>query len=231
MFPHSGAGALSMTDWLSDLPWPLECFAFQRPGREDRFGEPPFSSLSACVAESCDAMEPLLDRPYAFFGHSLGGYLAFQVAAQQRARGAPQAEVLCISAISPEVHSALRATSHRARLAHARAGFDEAGGMDEEALEELLGASQPAFEADLALYFDCEVEATKEVLETSVVAVCATRDASAPREAVSLWGTRTHGTFEILEVEGDHMYVATAARKRVADRLARSLLPHALGAP
>lgn len=212
-----------MTDWLGDLPPPLECFAIQRPGREDRFGERPFESLRACVAESCEVIEPLLDRPYALFGHSLGGFLAFEVAAQLHARGAPPPDILCISAISPEIRSSLRVTSRLARLQHARACFSSSGGIDEETLEELLVASEPAFEADLALYFDSRNEATSVVLETPVVAVCATRDNSAPPEMVSLWRTRTRGHFELLEVDGDHMYVATSARRKVAHFLAQSM--------
>ena len=212
-----------MTVWLSDLPFPLECFAFQRPGREDRFGEPPFTSLRACVAESCDAIEQLLDRPYALFGHSLGGYLAFQVAAQLYARGAPPPKVLCISSISPEVPPSLRVSSWNSRREHTRKELILSGDIDEDMLEDLLATSESAFKADLALYFDCLDEAALEMLDTPVVAVYATHDNSATREVVSLWRTKTRGKFSVLEVEGDHMYVSTPARKRVADLLARSL--------
>lgn len=212
-----------MSDWLSDLPLPLECFALQRPGREDRFGDPPFTSLRACVAESCEAIEPLLDRPYVLFGHSLGGYLAFQVAALLHARGAPSAKILCISSISPKVCPSFQVASWNARLEHMRTRLISSGDIDEEALMDLLATSESAFKADLALYFDCLDEATSEVIDAPVVAVHATQDNSATRDMMSLWRIQTRGQFKLLEVFGDHMYTSTPARKLVADFLVHSL--------
>jgi surfactin synthase thioesterase subunit len=39
--------------------------------------EAPHTALAPLVAELSQALEPLLDRPYAFFGHSMGALIGF----------------------------------------------------------------------------------------------------------------------------------------------------------
>jgi surfactin synthase thioesterase subunit len=224
MFPRSGSGALSMADWAGDLPVNIECCAIQRPGREELFAEPPTTSLRSCVVAACDALMPRLDRPYVLFGHSLGGFLAFQVAVELRARGARPPVALFLSAISPVVESHARQASRAARHLQVRSVITAADLDDDELIEDLLRSGDAAFEADLSLYFDSNEEASDAVLDLPIVAIYARDDDIAPREAVLRWGARTSIPLETLEVDGGHLYVSTAARRPVADAIARVLL-------
>ena len=45
----------------------------------------------AAVDALADAIDPYLDRPFAFFGHSMGAVVAFELARELRRRGAPLA--------------------------------------------------------------------------------------------------------------------------------------------
>jgi surfactin synthase thioesterase subunit len=80
-FPHAG-GSASYYHALSQALAPdVEVLAVQYPGRQDRYGEPALAS----IAELTERLVPLLrpwaaDRPLAFFGHSMGAVLAFEVA-------------------------------------------------------------------------------------------------------------------------------------------------------
>jgi len=231
MFPHSGAGALSMADWARDLPASIECCAIQRPGREDCFAEQPVASLRTCVEAACEALEARLDRPYVLFGHSLGGFLAFQVAAELHARQLPPPVALLISAVSPIVQPRARQASREARRQQVRSSVPSDGLPDDDLIEEILQAGDAAFEADLSLYFDSIGQASDAVLDLPIIAIHASNDSIAPREAVAVWASYTCRPLASLEVMGDHLYVSTPSRRLVADAIARILLPEPSAAP
>lgn len=77
-FPYAGGGTLSYRSWADLLPH-LEICPILLPGREQRLAEPPFTQLPALIAALHDAMLPYLDKPFACFGHSMGGLLAFEL--------------------------------------------------------------------------------------------------------------------------------------------------------
>ncbi|MDH6626470.1 surfactin synthase thioesterase subunit [Streptomyces sp. LBL] len=85
-FPHAGGGASAFRELAALAPPEIEVTAVQYPGRQDRFGEPPLTEMSAMVGDIAGAMETWLDRPVAFFGHSMGATVAFETARLLRRR-------------------------------------------------------------------------------------------------------------------------------------------------
>jgi surfactin synthase thioesterase subunit len=80
-FPHAGAGALTFRPWADLFPPEIELAAVQLPGRDDRFREPAFTDVHALVPVLGRALYPYeLSRPFAFYGHSMGAIVAFELA-------------------------------------------------------------------------------------------------------------------------------------------------------
>ncbi|MGH2508873.1 MAG: thioesterase II family protein [Ktedonobacteraceae bacterium] len=79
-FPGGGASATMFFPWIEWLPDSIEVAAVQLPGRTPELPEPTGTNLALIVQEIADAIRQYQDRPFAFFGHSLGGVLAFEVA-------------------------------------------------------------------------------------------------------------------------------------------------------
>lgn len=98
--PCAGRGAGMYRRWRAEAPHQLEVCAPELPGRGSRLGETPFRRLAPLVAALADAVSTMLDRPYALFGHSLGGLIAFELARTLRARGARQPAHLFVSGMS-----------------------------------------------------------------------------------------------------------------------------------
>src|SRR5689334_18592173 len=79
-FPHAG-GSASHYYPLSKLLAPaVEVFAVQYPGRQDRYAEPCIDNVPDLVEAVYHSVRGLAERPFAFFGHSRGSVVAFEVA-------------------------------------------------------------------------------------------------------------------------------------------------------
>ncbi len=79
-FPHAGSGAVQFRFWANLLGPAIDVVAIQPPGREMRSHEPPVTALEPMIAELVPRITAAITGPYAFFGHSMGARLAYEVA-------------------------------------------------------------------------------------------------------------------------------------------------------
>lgn len=79
-FSYAGGGASVFRSWPQALPPEVEVCAVQLPGRENRVGEAPHTRIAPLLEAIAAAIEPYLDRPFAFFGHSMGTLVSFELA-------------------------------------------------------------------------------------------------------------------------------------------------------
>src|SRR5205085_7998711 len=86
-FPDAGAGASVFFTWPSQLPPDVELAAVQPPGREARLSETPYSDMMELVEKLGEVLEPHMNVPFAFFGHSNGAIMAFELARRLRREG------------------------------------------------------------------------------------------------------------------------------------------------
>ncbi|MDR3478493.1 MAG: beta-ketoacyl synthase N-terminal-like domain-containing protein [Gammaproteobacteria bacterium] len=97
-FPYGGGGASIYRDWQRDLPDTIELCPIQLPGRENRMNETPIGDIKILVDELIDSLLPELNVPFAFFGHSFGSLVAFELARTLRQRNLPMPIHLFVSA-------------------------------------------------------------------------------------------------------------------------------------
>ncbi|HTZ45092.1 MAG TPA: beta-ketoacyl synthase N-terminal-like domain-containing protein [Jatrophihabitans sp.] len=152
-FPHAGGSPQIFADWAADLPGDVELVSFSMPGRGRLQGEPPYGDWPRLVADLMAAVAELDDgAPFAFFGHSFGSLVAFEVArtlAEQRRR---TPEILFLSAHRAP-HLAPAAPAHTLPEPRFLDLVRSWGLVPEEFLrdEELLTLMLPPLRADLAL--------------------------------------------------------------------------------
>ncbi|MBT3218047.1 MAG: thioesterase [Proteobacteria bacterium] len=94
-FPHAGGGAAIYMRFKRHLS--CDVVPLFLPGRDRRLSERPFTIMTPLVDAIAEAIEPILDTPFAFFGHSMGALLAFEVARRLRDNKAPLPTQLLIS--------------------------------------------------------------------------------------------------------------------------------------
>jgi surfactin synthase thioesterase subunit len=103
-FPYSGTGASAYSAWPATIGDAQVC-PVQFPGRENRLAEPHYGTYQNLAAGLVEPLRPLLDRPFAFFGHCAGALLAFETAVRLAEQGLPPPDCLFASG-QPAPHNA-----------------------------------------------------------------------------------------------------------------------------
>ncbi|MEU3252305.1 alpha/beta fold hydrolase [Streptomyces sp. NPDC006997] len=111
--PYAGGGAAAFHSWSELLPATIEPWAVRMPGRDARLQEPLRTDLLATARELAEALAPELTGPYAFFGHSLGAFLAFETVRALRGLGLPEPVLLAVSARNAPQHRTYAGSVHR----------------------------------------------------------------------------------------------------------------------
>jgi medium-chain acyl-[acyl-carrier-protein] hydrolase len=219
-FPYSGGGAGAYRGWSEALP-SVEVCAFQLPGREARLREPPLTFLSPLV-EMCVGVILREDpRPFAFYGHSLGAFVAFEVARALRRGGAPPPRHLFVgAAVAPQRH-AVAAPVHAGTDAGLVARLRRYGGTPEAVLAEpeLMAMILPAFRADLTI-FETYHAADEPPLDVPISAFGGLDDPYVPRADVEAWGAQTSRAFVARMLPGGHLFLQSSRSALLAALLA-----------
>jgi surfactin synthase thioesterase subunit len=96
--PHAGGAASVFRPLAELLAARVNVVAVQLPGRERRRGDALPASMATLVADIDEHLDPYLDKPYALYGHSMGGLIAYDLAERRRARGAWPPQRLLVGA-------------------------------------------------------------------------------------------------------------------------------------
>jgi medium-chain acyl-[acyl-carrier-protein] hydrolase len=86
-FPYAGGSAAVFHSWSKHLASVIEVCPVQLPGRGGRIREKPFVRMGPLVPAITENILDLIDKPFAFFGHSMGALIGFEVARQLRSQG------------------------------------------------------------------------------------------------------------------------------------------------
>jgi surfactin synthase thioesterase subunit/glycosyltransferase involved in cell wall biosynthesis len=208
LFPHAGAGASTFRRWPEALPAGVALFPARLPGRESRISEPPFESMAPLIEALGQAIEPYLTGPFAFYGHSMGAAVAFELARHLRRRNLPAPASLFVSgARAPQFrlhHVPHPEPSHTQLLDELR----RLGGILEHALEsqEWTRVILPALRADSTLYRNY-VYLDEPPLDCAIRAYGGAEDRHVTPAHLEAWRQQTTASFAFEVLPGGHFFV------------------------
>ncbi|HZM74977.1 MAG TPA: alpha/beta fold hydrolase [Candidatus Limnocylindrales bacterium] len=101
-----GGGTTSFRPWAGALAEDVDLALVCYPGRERRIAEPAMSTWTGLMDDVLALVRSLAHRPYVLFGHSMGAWVAFEVAAAAERDGWPAPRALIVSASSPPSRAA-----------------------------------------------------------------------------------------------------------------------------
>lgn len=213
-FPYAGGSAATYRRWPDIFPQSIEVCAVQLPGRGSRLHEPAFASAEALVPVLADALAPHLNGPVAFFGHSMGAIIAFELARYLRAerkrdlthlfvsgRRAPQIkldEAVTYDLPEPEFIEAIR----------------DLNGTPKEVFEhtELLQLMIPLLRADFAFCQTYEYS-PQPPFEFPITVLGGVEDDKVSPEHLEAWREQTTGSFSLEMLPGDHFFINAPPQK------------------
>lgn len=210
-FPYAGGGAAVYRAWPDELPSSIDVCAVALPGRGGRLAEEPFRDLHALVGALSDALLPRLDRPFAFFGHSMGALVAFELARLLRRQRRPTPSHLFVSGrAAPQLRRA-GSRIHRLPREAFLEGLRLLNGTPPEVLgnDELLEVVLPALHADFTACAEY-VYAPDTPLECPISAFGGEEDPEVAEEDISAWRDQTARAFTMRVFSGDHFFLRSA---------------------
>ncbi|AUH51872.1 thioesterase [Chromobacterium sp. ATCC 53434] len=223
-FHHAGGAALAYRSWTDRMPDFIDVCPVQLPGRGTRYGEDAHTRVERLVPSLLRAIRPLLDRPVALFGHSMGAALAFATA-QALERSQTQVLHLFASGRRPPLPE-YRTQLHRMGDAELTAYLRQLGGTPEIVFqeEELKHAVFSLLRADLEM--NDHFQASSPLLNVPITALGGDNDDHVPVAALEDWRRLTHSSFSRQLFSGGHFFVRdmeTAVIQHVTSTLSASV--------
>jgi len=208
-FPHAGSGSLPYFKWPELLPRDIDVCAVQLPGRENRRQEPALSNLQPLTAKLVEVLTPYLQGEFAFFGHSFGALLSFELIREFRRRGLPLPRVLFASgAKAPSRHGMMPRWSELSREDFVREISARQGAVPRQLLAEpeLLDLIIPTLRADLKVMEDY-VYREEPPLPVRLCVFGGTEDTEVPAATLEPWRAETREAFTLRMFPGGHLFI------------------------
>ncbi len=211
-FPYAGGGASVFRLWSAGLPQGVEVCAVQLPGRENRIAEPLISDIDELVPIACDSLVPYCDTPFAFFGHSVGGLVAFELCRELRRRGVPMPVHLLVSGTRAP-HIPEPKPLHQLPEMEFLKELRRFSGTPEAILQsrELMEIFAPVLRADFTLE-EAYRYRTESPLDIPISAFGGTTDKEASPELIEAWAAYTIRDFTLEMIEGGHFFLNSASQ-------------------
>lgn len=207
-FPYSGAGGSIFRTWAAPLAPHIEVMAVQLPGREHRRKEPLFSHLPSLIQALTPALLPYLDRPFMFFGHSVGALISFEVARQLRRCQQPCPLQLIVSGRAAPQFPASTPPIHQLPDTDFLEELQRYNGTPAIVLNnaDLMNVFMPILRADLAMN-ETYVYAPEAPFDFPIVALGGLQDPQVSQAALSAWREQTHSNFCFKLLPGNHFFL------------------------
>jgi pyochelin biosynthesis protein PchC len=221
--PHAGGSTALYRPWKDLLPTEVESVLVCPPGREDRLNDALPEELTELVEGLARAVAPLLDRPWAVFGHSMGATVGHELVLRLIKQGHRAPEHLFVSAREAPQH-------HRGGTVHLldddalSAELIRLGGTPAEllAMAEVRQLVLPAVRGDYRL-IETYAANPEGPVPCPVTALIGASDAELTAEDAAGWEKWTTGPFQLLTFPGGHFYLSDRPQE-VVDAVRRRLL-------
>ena len=207
-FHSAGSGASMFVPWAALLPGDVELNAIQLPGRENRLKEPPYKRIEPLLSDLDEIVFPLLDRPFAVFGISMGGLIGFEFARKLRQTyGIEPVHFFTASRRAPQTPDPLPYIAHLPDTAFLEAIQARYNSIPELIWKdgELMQLFLPLLRADFSL-LEAYAYQEEPQLDCPLTVMYGENDATINEEGISGWHIHTRGRFTRQRFSGGHFF-------------------------
>jgi medium-chain acyl-[acyl-carrier-protein] hydrolase len=176
-----------------------------------RLSEPPFTKVESLLESLVPALRPFLDKPFALFGHSMGGLICFELARVLRAKfGLKPRSLFLAGRQAPPIRDRTTARYDLPEPEFIKQ-LRDLNGTPPEILDqpELMRLLVPLLRADFEL---CQtyVYQPGPPVDSPISIFGGLEDGEIDYEELEGWRPYTTGAFSLRMLPGDHFFIRTA---------------------
>lgn len=211
-FHHAGGSASVFSQWGRWLRSDIEVVAVQLPGREQRMKEDKMYHIEQIVPQVFTELDMYEDKPFAFFGHSMGGMIAFEVTHMlYHQRRTLPIHLFVSGACVPQKFPERSPIHQLPDDEFAQQIVDRYDGLPKYVQEnrELLALALPILRADMTV---CETYTCQHnwPLPIPISAFGGYQDTLVRYDDLLLWEQHTTEMFDVTMFAGEHLFLKTA---------------------
>ncbi|HEX4206411.1 MAG TPA: alpha/beta fold hydrolase [Ktedonobacteraceae bacterium] len=216
-FPYAGGGASIFRLWKQHFPADIDICPVQLPGRENRLKEPPFVHLAPLVDAVAHEIAPLLDRPFALFGHSMGALISFELVRALRRQQEREPAYLFVSAHRAPQFPMSRDILHDLPAPAFLRSVYRMGGTPPAVLlnQELMRLMLPMLRADFTVNETYTYE-EEPPLALPITAFGGEQDTLVSKRELQGWNAQTSNVFASRILPGDHFFLQSSREMLLA---------------
>jgi medium-chain acyl-[acyl-carrier-protein] hydrolase len=209
--PSAGTGTSMYHTWAAALP-NVEVCPIQLPGRESRMREPALTRMTLLIEALIVAMLPYLSTPFAFWGHSMGALISFELARRLIRDGQQGPRHLFIAARpAPQLRDDRPLLHAQPEPAFVEQVSIRYGALPKLILDdpELMRLFMPTLRADLAVCETYEYQ-DGEPLNCPISVFGGWQDNGVSPTDLEAWRVQTTAQFSLRMFAGDHFFIKSA---------------------
>lgn len=207
-FSYAGGSAWVFRPWLNHLPSFIELCPLELPGRGKRWTEKPFTNLDSLVQTLGTAILPYLNRPFAFFGHSMGAMISFELTRLLSQKYEIEPVHLFVSGCrAPQLRDP-NPPIYNLPEPEFIAEIRRLNGTPDAVLEnaELMELVLPALRADFEMLETYKYTEASS-LNCPIAVFGGLQDTEVTTEDLQAWQVQTNRAFSLQMFEGDHFFI------------------------
>lgn len=229
-FHHAGGAASHFSDWQRHLPATIQVNAIQLPGRDHRYGESFYNSVSQIVDKLLTFEDVFREKPFVLFGHSLGAIIAFELTKTMQKKGLSPMALIVSGRSAPALAHLQEPIHHLPDELFIKQLILRYGGLRSDVLQsaELMSLLLPRIRADVAMAESWKYEKTLKI-NCPLFVFGGDNDVSVSEDDLSGWQLESENKIRIFRFSGDHFFIETdkiavmSKIRQVFDRLSTSV--------
>jgi medium-chain acyl-[acyl-carrier-protein] hydrolase len=210
-FPYAGGSSLIFRTWSNRLPTTVEVCPIELPGRGTQMKLAPFTRLEPLVQALAPVLLPYLDKPFAFFGHSMGAIVSFELTRLLCTEyGKMPAHLFISGRRAPQIPDSNQPV-HDLPEAEFKEELRRLNGTPEAVLQnaELMQLLLPILRADFAV-LETYLYSNKPPLNCPITAFGGLQDQEVSYDELQAWQNQTNAAFSVQMFTGNHFFLHSA---------------------
>lgn len=210
-FPHAAGSPATFSQWPLKLPREVEVYGVHLPGRGNRLLDPLIDRWPPLIEALGEAIIPFLEKPFVFYGHSMGTLVSFELARWLRRHDYPLPAHLFVSSRAAPQIASKKKPIHELPDAELIEQLGQFNGTPKEILEnpELMQLILPAIRADFAI-LETYVYTPDVPFSFPITAFGSFEGPDITTDNLRSWSEQTESSSVVRMLLGDHFFIQTA---------------------